>query len=372
MATTLGQRCTVFLDENGVQRFKIDNSIDEVVAGDLPVFGPPPYTSNVFVHKIVNPLDPKGDTFLRVGNVSDLTTLPLGREQAAGLGQSLYLSTEFSVIYDDIATASTAKVLIQQRVDNLIADWHTYNEKFLAPLTSPPDYSSIPMPLNESIVSERQDAYNSAHAELLQAKVDAAEASADAQSTAVASAAANEASVDALEASAQCSNMLGHFIGGYDAMVLYRQAVNTFLNASTTYATATTVFVAAADTYRAIVGDPSAPQEATYDAAKVAYASAKAAYDVSRATMNAAVTLETINGEAVLDSFRDEISGACSQKIQDVAIAAAKKKDADKLAADAATAKSAADAVASTALLTDTEKFLSLKEVCPDAERITP
>lgn len=372
MATTLGQRCTVFLAEGGVPRFKIDSSIDSVLAGDLPLYGPAPYTSNVFVHKITNALDPKGDLFLRVGNVADLTTLALGREAAVGLSQTLYLSTEFSVTYDDIATASSAKVLIQQRVDNLIADWHTYNEKFLAPLTNPPDQSVITMPLNESIVSARTDEYNSAHAELLQSKVDVAQASSDANITAAAAAAANQASIDALEGSSQCSVMLGHFVGGYDEMLAYRAAVNIFRTATITYANATTVFVAAADVYRAISGDPSAPQEATYDAAKLVYVAAKAAFDGATTTMNTAANNEIFKGEATLNSFRSEMSAACSQKIQGVSIAAQKKKDADKAAAEAATAKSAADAVTSAALLADSETFLALKEVCPDAERTVP
>jgi hypothetical protein len=372
MATTLGQRCTVYLDEKGVQRFKIDNSIDSVLAGDLPVYGPSPFTSNIFVHKIIDPLDPKGDTFLRVGNVADLTTFPLGREIAVGLNQSLYLSTEFTVVYDDIATASAAKVLIQQRVDNLIADWHTYNDQFLAPLTVPPDYSVIPMPLNSSIVSERTDAYNTAHAELLQSKVDVATANSEANITAAAAAAANQASIDALENSSQCSVLLGHFVGGYDEMLAYRAAVNIFRTAAITYDNATVAFVAAADVYRSIVGTPSGGDKATYDAAKALYAAAKLVYDATVVTMNTAATNEIFKGEATLNSFRSEMSAACSQKIQGVSIAAQKKKDADKTAAVAATAKSAADEVTSAALLADTETFLSLKEVCPTAERTVP
>lgn len=358
IVTTLGQRCTVFLDATGVQRFKIDSSIDSVLAGDLPIFGPSPYTSNIFVHKILNPADPKADTFLRVGTVADLTTLSLGRETAVGLGHSLYLSTEFSVTYDDIATASTAKLLIQQRVDNLIADWHTYNEKFLAPLTTPPNFSVINMPLNTTIVSERQDAYNAAHAAYLSSKVGSAQTTADAAITAAAAVAANEAAVEAVNASQQCSTMLGHFNGGNTAENTYRAAVNAFIAASV-------VWEAAVVVYRAIAGTPSAGDKATLDAAK-------SIYDAAMATMNAAVIAEATNGAAVLEAFRSEMAVACSSKIAAVAVASQKKKDADKAAATAATAKSAADAVQSTALLADTAAFMSLLEVCPTATRITP
>jgi hypothetical protein len=358
IVTTLGQRCTVFLDADGVQRFKIDSSIDSVLAGDLPIFGPTPFTSNIFVHKIINPADPKADTFLRVGNVADLTTLDLGRETAAGLNHSLYLSTEFSVTYDDIATASTAKVLIQQRVDNLIADWHTYNEQFLAPPTVPPDYSVIDMPLTTSIVSERQDAYTDAHAEYLASKVGSAEATSDAAITAAAAVAANEDAIAAVAASQQCSTMLGHFNGGNTAVNVYRVAVDNFIAASV-------VWEAAVVVYRAIAGTPSAPERATLDAAK-------AVYDAALAAMNAAVIAEATNGEAVLEAFRTEMATACTAKIADVAIASQKKRDADAAAATAATAKRAADQTQSTALLADTAAFMALLEVCPDAERITP
>lgn len=358
IVTTLGQRCTVFLDAGGVQRFKIDSSIDSVLAGDLPVFGPSPFTSNIFVHKILNPADPKADTFLRVGNVADLTTLDRGRETAVGLGHSLYLSTEFSVTYDDIATASTAKLLIQQRVDNLIADWHTYNEKFLAPLTVAPDYSVIDMPLTAGIVSERLAAYTTAHAEYLSSKVSSAQTTADAAITAAAAVAANEAAIAAVSASQQCSTMLGHFNGGNTAVNTYRAAVNNFIAASV-------VWEAAVVVYRAIAGTPSAGDKATFDAAK-------GVYDAALTAMNAAVIAETTNGQAVLEAFRTEMATACSTKISEVAIASQKKKDADRAAATAATAKSAADAVQSAALLADTAAFMSLLEVCPTATRITP
>lgn len=372
MATTLGQRCIVFLDEKGVQRFKIESSIDSVLAGDLPIYGTAPYTSNIFVHKIVDPLDPKGDTFLRVGTVADLTTLALGRETAVGLAQTLYLSTEFSVTYDDIATASSAKLLIQQRVDNLIADWHTYNEKFLAPVTTPPNYSVIPMPLNESVVSARQTAYNTAHAEYLAAKLAASEAANDAQLTAHDAAAANDNSVDAVAQSQQCSDMLGHLVGGMTGLSNYRYAVNNFIAASATYYSAVTTFVAAADVYRAIAGAPSAGDRSTYDSAKAAYVSAKSAYDAAVLVMNAAVIAEVSLTKGPLEAFQSEMAVACSEKINLVAVEAAKKKDADKAAAEAATAKAAADSTANAALNADNAAYLSLKEVCPDAERIVP
>jgi len=372
MATTLGQRCTVFLDFDGIQRFKIVSSIDSVLAGDLPLFGPSPFTSNVFVHKIVAPTDAKADTFLRVANVADLTTLAQGREQAVGFGQMLYLTTSFSVTYDDIATATTAKTLIQQRVDNLIADWHTYNEKFLAPLTSPPDLSVIPLPLTLSEETARKEAYNEAHAELLVAKGVTAAAAATAAATLTAATAANQTSVNAVDASQLCSTRLGQFNSGNFALNTYRSAVNNFRAASVTYANATTTFVAAADVYRAISGDPNVGQEATYDAAKALYVTAKSNYDAAVTAMTNASTVEIAETQAVFTALNTAMATDCTTKISDVGVAVGKKTAADKAAADATTAKKAADADQAAALLADTAAFLSVKELCPDFEPTIP
>jgi len=372
MATILGQRCTVFLDENGVQRFKIDSSIDAVEPGDLPIYGPLPYTSNIFVHKIIAPLDPKSDTFLRVGNVADLTTLALGRETAVGLNQAMYLGTEFTVVYDDIATASTAKLLIQQRVDNLIADWHTYNEKFLAPLTTPPDYSSIPLPLTTSLESAAKDAYASAHAELLAAKTTSAVAAVTATTTITLAAAANQDAVDAVSESQKCSNLLGQFNTGNTAIESYRQSVNTFVTASITFQTASATFDTAAQLYITYGIAPTAPQLATFTAAESAFNTAKGNYDSALAAMTAAVAAEAVQGQPVLDTFHTSMAQACTTKIADVQIAAQKKATADKAAADAATAKKAADTALSAALIADTEAYLAVKVLCPTFVATSP
>jgi hypothetical protein len=358
MATILGQRCTVFLDEKGVQRFKIESSIDAVLPGDLPIYGSSPYSSNVFVHKIITTTDPKADTFLRVANVADLTTLPLGRETALGLNQTIYLSAEFIVTYDDIATASQAKLLIQQRVDNLIADWHTYNEAFLAPLTVPPDLSNITLPLTDSLEAQRKAAYNTAHAEYLVSQTADATAQATYAAATAAATAANEAAIAAVAESQHCSQMLGQFNVANTAVSNYRNAVNTFMTASSTFAVASAVYIGAGTS-------PSAPQLATFTAAK-------AAYDSAYAAMSAAVVAENLQSGPVLTSFATNIATVCTTRIADVAIAAQAKTNADAAAATAATEKKAADEAQSAALLADTNAYLSVKELCPDFLRTVP
>lgn len=289
MATILGQRCTVYLDENSIQRFKIESSIDTVEPGDLP-------NANVFVHKIISSTDPKQDTFLRVANVADLTTLAQGRETAVGLSQTLYLSTAFTVTYDDIATATQAKPLIQQRVDNLIADWHNYNEQFLAPVSIPPNYSQIPMPLTTSEEDERKAAYTTAHAEYLAAQTDNATAQAEYAAAVTAASAAGDDAITAVAESQQCSTMLGQLntgLSALDQLIAATTAVvndmNPFVNSCITFNTACLTFQSAAALYSSYGTGATTGQQSifgtAYDTWASAYGTWKNAYNNANATL---------------------------------------------------------------------------------------
>ena len=337
IVTTLGQRCTVYLDGDDVQRFKIESSIDQVLAGDLPLFGLTPFSSRIFVHQIIDTADPKADVFLRVGNVADLTTLAQGREDALVKSQALYVSTEFTVVYDDVATASTAKVLIQQRVDNLIADWHTYNEKFLNPLTSPPDTSDIPLPLTESEEAARKAAYNTAHAELLVAKAATTLITAECVVHTNEAAAANTATTTAVADSQAISTILGQFNLGKTAVDAYRSAVNVFMAAAGLYGTYVT---------------PTGGQTAIFNAAYT--------------TMTAAVTAEALNGAPILTNVHTGLATYATSKISTVQTAAADKTAADDAAATCATEKKAAAQAEAAAQIADTLALLAVKELCPD------
>jgi len=377
MATILGQRCTVFLDEQSVQRFKIESSIDEVLPGDLPIYGPAPYTSNVFVHQIVAPTDPKQDTFLRVANVADLTTLPQGRESALSSGKTIYLSANFVVIYDDIATANQAKLLIQQRVDNLIADWHAYNEQFLYPLNAPtPEgppytYSDITLPLTTSIVSERQDAYNAAHAELLDATATSAVAAVTLTAATATASAANDNATSAVAESQKCSTLLGQYNSGIAPINTFRTQMNNLLTQSKLFDSACTTYQAAVAVYRAI-DNPGSGDETALDTATGIFNGVKATWQAAITAATTASQAEAVGGQPVMTTFATNMSAACTTKISEVAIAADAKTEADRTAADAATEKKAADKATAAALAADTAAFLALQEVCPTAERTVP
>jgi len=403
IVTTLGQRCTVFLDEDGIQRFKIASSIDAVLAGDLPLYGATPFTSNIFVHKIIAPLDPKSDTFLRVATVFDLTTLPLTRDIAVGLGQTFFIARAFDVIYDDISTASTAKLLIQQRVDNLIADWHTYNEKFLDPLNAPfalppYTYSDIALPLTNSLEDQLKTAYNTAHAELLDAKAATALAAAAAATTLSAATAANEEATTALSASQACSTQLGQFNQGYNAYSNYRNVINPFVTAASAMETASVVWKAAAQAFQAASGtfttacgvyialgaSPGAIPLATFTAAKDAWELARVTYNAaltawtavqvgfSASAAAAAVAEEALLAFPQLTTSANDHAKECTAKIADVTAAAGKKTDADKAAAESTTAKKAADEAQSAAQIAETTAYLAVKALCPEFTATVP
>ena len=392
MSTTLGQQCVVFLDTAGVQKFKIISTLESYETADLP-------TDAIFVHKIVASNDPKADAFLRVANVVDLTTLPRDRETAVLASSVNYLANQFVVIYDDINTASQAKLLIQQRVDNLIADWHAYNEKFLAPLTTPPDTSVIPFPLTSSIVTERTDAYVSAHAAYLAAKTTSATASAALTASITAATAASKDLSGAIQDSQQCSTMLGEFNTGKKAIDKYRTTMNDFVTRAQTYATASSTFNAACATYKTYYDalksasdtyitytTPTAPQKTTFqtaidnfNTARTAYEAALSAWNTARSVFEgfitsavAAVSEEATQGQAVFVSLNTNMATACTQKIANVQIATLEKKDADTAVGAATTEKKAADDTTAAALAEDTRTYLSLKEVCPTYPRITP
>lgn len=126
MFTTIDQLSEVYYTSAGEVRFRVTTSFVDLKEGDLP------YT-NIFVYGIVAANDPKADSFQRIANIGDLTTLPISRESAVTQGAASYLASSFSVSYNDVQTATSAKQLIQSRIDQLINDWRTYREKFVSP-----------------------------------------------------------------------------------------------------------------------------------------------------------------------------------------------------------------------------------------------
>lgn len=151
--TTLTQTKKAELVDGSIDQFSIENLITN--KGQLP------YTQ-VFVKQVVTRDDPKDDTFLRVAQVSDLTTLPRGRAAAllASSAETLtYLDDIATLAYDTLDTAVTAQTTIRDRVNLLVSDWITYNTQFQAYPTA----ETILLPIAvESAVDELIAAYTAA------------------------------------------------------------------------------------------------------------------------------------------------------------------------------------------------------------------
>ena len=194
MATTLTQSCVAVVDSTGLPQFQIISTLTNVLAGDLP-------SATIFVFQLVDVTNPKGDSFLRVAGIIDLTTLASSRTLAIALGQTTYLSNQFTVVYSDLVTAISAKQQIQARVDSLVSQWQNYTQQFLVPSSF-----IIPLPVS-SIVVAAQNAYTAAVASNIAAQtaVTAAQDAVTAAATTVSDAAAQGAksAADTVAANAQ-------------------------------------------------------------------------------------------------------------------------------------------------------------------------
>lgn len=369
MATVLSQACTVYTDSAGLQKFKIVSTIESFETADLP-------SASIFVHKIVAVNDPKSDSFLRVANVVDLTTLKRTRQLAVDAGETTYVDVTFTVIYDDVATASQAKLLIQQRVDNCIADWHSYTEKFVYPIDYPtgsPTVTGVTFPMTTTLEDQLKAEYSTAHAAYLTSKTAVATATANLSAATTAAATANENVADAVTESQKCSTMLGQFNTGKSAVDTYRTVMNDFITTrATDFTAAAATFKAACDLYASYGTSPTSGQLSTFQTAIATFNTAKTTFDTYQAIAATAVSTEGTQGKPVLDNLSTDMAATCTTKRAYVQIATTKKTEADTALGTAATEKKAADAAAAAALAEDTRTYLAVKEICPDFQRITP
>lgn len=99
---------------------------------------------NVFVYAVSDVLDPTADTFSRVANIADLTTVPIGRDPgiaAPGPNGIEYLSNSSTSTYETLETANDAATAYQDRVNALIEGWVSFRTNFNAPDPTPALYT---------------------------------------------------------------------------------------------------------------------------------------------------------------------------------------------------------------------------------------
>lgn len=71
-----------------------------------------------------------GDTFVRVSNPSELTTISRDRETALARGQREYLSATLLLAYSDLPVATAAGKTVLDRVSTLVTRWRAYRDGF--------------------------------------------------------------------------------------------------------------------------------------------------------------------------------------------------------------------------------------------------
>lgn len=169
----------------GQARFEVTLTVTD--PGDLPF-------PQVFVARIVDPLNPKddvlarlasprefasegdvryikvdatdlktisGDLFARVANVSEISAMPRDRTTAVREGRSEYLTSSVRLLYETITTADAAYRTFNDRLSNLVEEYRRYRDTFS---TSPSRDYLLPLPL-QSVEAEYTAAYRERKAE---------------------------------------------------------------------------------------------------------------------------------------------------------------------------------------------------------------
>jgi hypothetical protein len=87
--------------------------------------------ANIFLMKVVQPDDPKNDTFQHVCEVTDFTNYGTSRESSISSATFLYRIQTFSKSYPDIVTANDAWKELQDRINKLVVDYNAFITEFL-------------------------------------------------------------------------------------------------------------------------------------------------------------------------------------------------------------------------------------------------
>lgn len=223
---TIQTRKAVYIE--GVEKFELTIYVSE--KGDLP-------SAAIFVLKIEDETDPKEDVFARVANIADLTSLKEVRTEAVSADASYYRVSSYVFYYDDLDTAVAAQDVLKSRVDELVTDWQTYEDDFVATSeeTTHPRY-------DESAFQSLVTSYETCLAAEETAKETRDDAKADYDTAKTAAEDAATALTDAKTARDKCYTLKGYFQALYDAMKSgtgFYQDASTFLAAVDVYYAAT-------------------------------------------------------------------------------------------------------------------------------------
>jgi hypothetical protein len=255
MSFTVSQQFRQARTSSGALQYVIQAEVTD--AGDLPDI-------YLFVMTVNDREDPKADTFARVATVADLSPVPpsgtgLSPDRPTALtlipepDTAYYRTNLANFIYTDLATAVAAQDVLKSRLDELVTDWQTYDNQFIADgVLKPIDVIDHPR--------YNQDAFTA----LVQGYVTAVATEATAKSTLDAAKVTYDSAVSA---AATAQTAVTQAQGIYNDCVTAKNAVDVFVAAWRTnfLGQANTLYAAYAAT-----PSPDANVEAAYLAARIA------------------------------------------------------------------------------------------------------
>jgi len=107
---------------DGKTAFRVTTTVTD--PGILPDTG-------LFVFTIVDPLEPKSDTFIRVAQPHDINFMLRDRDNAVAAGDTEFLYLQVAISYESIEVAVQAKTAIKSRIDAAISRWYVYQTEFV-------------------------------------------------------------------------------------------------------------------------------------------------------------------------------------------------------------------------------------------------
>jgi len=182
--TEVTQECIPVELDDGM-KYQITTTV--VVPGELP-------DVYLFVHDVIDLVDPKQDVFVRVANPYDLENIVTTRAAAITNGTKRYRANAFVVRYTDVELAVQAKQAVLQRVDTAVNTWYVFRSEFEVPAPPPPLPILYRPETDEEYLQTLVNAYKAAIEARVAAEADAVTAQA-AVTTAEAEAAAAAAMV---------------------------------------------------------------------------------------------------------------------------------------------------------------------------------
>lgn len=331
--TLLTQEASSYEDTGGTIHFKIENGLSRVHEGDLPY-------AEVFLHQVEVPNDPKADVFLRIATLTDLTAETRGRDAALALGKKTYLDSHFLIEFSDLDTAVQGKQVIQARIDDLISQWKTYQEKFTSP-------STYEMPLADtSVVSAAKIALVKALTDLETKEKTLEELKADLKVKQTAATDVASRIGEAQTRSDECASLNAILAQVYAGENAFRQSVIAFISDCRVF-------------------DSQASQHQGTFSEDLSFPGKIADFEAAVVRGDVAVQTEASSARGLLEKLVSQAATQCAKFQTDVTSARLRKQAADAAVAAAQTKVVLAEAEVTAAQAVADAALVTVSNYCP-------